>query len=171
MTLAAKLARKIEANPSIKTAHLAQTLGVAEVDVLRHWPTAGEVRALDTARVEDLLRGLEALGRLYVVCRSASCVLEVKGHFGGFSRSGPYFNVATETLHMHILTGDIGAGFAVIRPGRDPARPMRSLQFFDHGGNASFKVFLLEGVCEAGGDEFTRLEEQWDELTSGYHHA
>ena len=41
------------------------------------------------------------------------------GAFGGYSETGPFFNVQTETLDMHLLPAEIAAIYAVEKQGHD----------------------------------------------------
>jgi putative hemin transport protein len=93
----------------------------------------------------DLMEALPSLGTMRVFVRSRAAVIESVGTFGGFSETGPFFNVQTETLDMHILHAEIGAIFAVEKWGHDTALATYSFQFFDHAGDAAFKAFLWEG--------------------------
>lgn len=151
--LRAKVARKLEANPGIKTAMLADTLGVPEAQILRAMPE-GRARELDPSKAEQIISGLENLGLFYVVCRNPVTVMEVKGRFGGFSHSGPFFNVAGENLHMHLKLGEVGAIFAVEATQRDGGQ-MHSIQFFDQDGCAAFKVFLIKSFQDEAGDDYS----------------
>ena len=164
VVLREKLVRKIEANPGLKTGMLAEALGIAEAEVLRHWPD-DTVRELDPAPIESIIRGLETLGTLYVVVRNATAIIEVTGTFGGFSLSGPYLNVATEAVHMHIKLKGIAALFAVSKPPRSPeGTATHSLQFFDAEGTAAFKVFLMESMSAKGVVPFEVAEKRFVEL-------
>lgn len=159
-----KIARKLEANPRLKTAMLADALGIAEADVMRAMPL-GTNTELDATRSEEVIRGLEALGTLYVVVRNNVSVMEVKGRFGGFSQSGPFFNVAGENLHMHLKLGHVGAVFAVQSPAPEPGKQgMTSFQFFDKGGASALKAFILPDLVEKDGETFETRLNQWNEL-------
>lgn len=79
-----------------------------------------------------------------VFVRSRAAVIESVGVFGGFSETGPFFNVQTDTLDMHILFEEIGAIYAVEKQGHDSNFATHSFQFFDHQGDAAFKAFLWE---------------------------
>ncbi len=72
------------------------------------------------------------------------CVSETFGTFGGFSRSGPFPNVATDSLHLHIRVEKIATIFA-LNPTDESNNPgMRFVQFFDSEENSCFKVFLIQ---------------------------
>ena len=67
----------------------------------------------------ELMEALPALGVMRVFVRSRAAVIESVGTFGGFSETGPFFNVQTDTLDMHILHAEIGAIYAVEKWGHD----------------------------------------------------
>jgi putative heme degradation protein len=92
----------------------------------------------------ELLEALPGLGTMRVFVRSRAAVIESVGVFGGFSETGPFFNVQTDTLDMHILHEEIAAIYAVEKRGHDSDNATHSFQFFDHRGDAAFKAFLWE---------------------------
>src|SRR5947209_3526614 len=79
-----------------------------------------------------------------VSVRSRAAVIESVGVFGGFSLTGPFFNVQTDTLDMHILHEQVGAIYSVEKIGHDTTFVTHSFQFFDRSGDAGFKAFLWE---------------------------
>ncbi|SIN77061.1 putative hemin transport protein [Singulisphaera sp. GP187] len=122
----------------------ARKFGVTEkavVDALvGQWPI---VRLRDGV-FRELLEALPALGTMRVFVRSRAAVIESVGTFGGFSDAGPFFNVQTDTLDMHILHEEIADIFAVEKWGHDTTTATYSFQFFDRSGDAAFKAFLWE---------------------------
>lgn len=122
----------------------ARKFGVPEqqvVEALRpEWP----IRRLRDGIFRELLEGFPALGTMRVFVRSRAAVIESVGVFGGFSDAGPFFNVQTDTLDMHILHEEISAIYAVEKWGHDTNYATYSFQFFDHSGDAAFKAFLWE---------------------------
>jgi putative hemin transport protein len=104
------------------------------------WPI---VRLRDDA-FRELMEALPDLGLMRVFVRSKAAVIESVGVFGGFSETGPFFNVQTDTLDMHILFDEIGAIYAVEKQGHDSNNATHSFQFFDKRGDAAFKAFLWE---------------------------
>jgi putative heme utilization carrier protein HutX len=131
-------------NPRKMTLQLARDLGVPEVEVVRAFPPE-RVRELDITRWEELLSGLETLGRVRVLVSNGATTLEVDGQFGGFSTTGEFFNVQTDTLDMHIRWHNLAAVFAVEKPGHMDGVGTRSIQFFDQTGAAALKIFLNFG--------------------------
>jgi putative hemin transport protein len=104
------------------------------------WP----IVRLRTGDFRELIEAFATLGTMRVFVRSRAAVIESVGTFGGFSEAGPFFNVQTDTLDMHILHAEIGAVFAIEKTGHDSTFVTHSFQFFDHQGNAAFKAFLWE---------------------------
>src|SRR5262249_15999624 len=109
---------------------------------------------LEIGRWEELIRGFTDLSVVRVIVSNASVTAELEGQFGGFSTAGHFFNVQTATLDMHILWEELGAAFAVEKPGHlDGINPL-SFQFYDRTGAAALKVFLNFG--EAVSNERTK---------------
>jgi putative hemin transport protein len=131
----------IRDNPNQMTLLLAHQLGVPEVEVIRAFPD-GRAVELDPGRWQELVRRLEGFGRVHVIVSNGAATLEVHGQFGGFSTTGDFFNVQTPSLDMHLRWKEIGALFAVEKPGHLHGRKTLSFQFFDRSGHAAFKVFL-----------------------------
>ena len=134
----------VEKNPRRMILQLARDLGVPEVEVIRAFPL-DRVMELDIARWEELLRSLEDVGSVRVLVSNGATTIEVDGQFGGFSVTGEFFNVQTDTLDMHIRWKELAAVFAVEKPGHLDGAATRSIQFFDHAGGAALKVFLNFG--------------------------
>ena len=134
----------VAANRRRMTSQVARDLGVAEVDVIRALPDDQAVE-LDVTRWEELIRGLEPLGRVHVIVTNGAVTLESFGQFGNFSTFGEYFNVQTATLDMHLRPARLGAAFAVTKPGHMDGVNTVSFQFYDDRGDAAFKVFLSFG--------------------------
>src|SRR4051794_33442882 len=122
----------------------ARKFGVPEqavVDALvGQWPI---VRLRDGV-FRELMEALPELGTMRVFVRSRAAVIESVGTFGGYSESGPFFNVQTDTLDMHIMHAEIGAIFAVEKWGHDTTNATYSFQLFARSGDAAFKAFLWE---------------------------
>ncbi len=131
-------------DPSRMTMMAARKFGVPEqavVDALvGSWPIA---RLRDGA-FRDLMAALPELGTMRVFVRSRAAVIESVGTFGGYSESGPFFNVQTDTLDMHILHAELGPIYSVRKVGHDSTFVTHSFQFFDRAGDAAFKAFLWE---------------------------
>jgi putative heme iron utilization protein len=126
------------------TPMIAEELGVSECDVIRHLPDELSVE-LDLEQWEQIILSFESLGDLHVITNNGTVTLEAFGKFGNFSKWGPYFNVQTKSLDMHIRHERIGAVFAVVKPSHMDGHETLSFQFFDIRGQAAFKVFLSFG--------------------------
>ncbi len=95
-----------------------------------------------------LMDALPGLGPMRVFVRSKAAIIESVGTFGGYSETGPFFNVQTDTLDMHLFPAEIGAIFAVEKWGHDTQFATHSFQFFDRSGDAGFKAYLWENFPE-----------------------
>ena len=147
-----------EREPRKMTVQLARELGVPEVQVIRAMP-AGLVVELDVSRWEELVRGFESLGRVHVIVTNGAVTLEAFGAFGNFSAFGPYFNVQTKDLDMHIRPAQLGAAFAVQKPGHMDGVNTLSFQFYDAVGAAAFKVVLTFGGSAPPPEKVRQFEE------------
>ena len=154
----------IRENPNWMTMLLASQFGVPEVEVVRAFPDDRAVE-LDPTRWEELIRCLEAFGNVHVIVSNGGATLEANGEFGNFSRTGDFFNVQTKSLDMHIRWREIGATFAVEKPGHLDGKKTLSFQFFDRSGHAAFKVFLGFGgsLRPEKAEQFIRLRDEFRE--------
>jgi len=122
----------------------ARKFGVPERTVVEalvgYWP----IVRLREGVFRELMETLPELGLMRVFVRSKAAVMESVGTFGGFSEAGPFFNVQTDTLDMHIFYDQIVAIYAVEKIGHDSTFTTHSFQFFDNDGDAAFKAFLWE---------------------------
>ena len=48
------------------------------------------------------MKAFEGLGSVRVLVSNGAATIEVDGQFGGFSTTGEFFNVQTDTLDLHI---------------------------------------------------------------------
>jgi putative hemin transport protein len=71
--------------------------------------------------------------------------MESHGTFGGFSRTGPFFNVQTASLDLHLRWAAIAGLVAVEKPSHQTGHPTASIQLFDAAGAPILKVFVLFG--------------------------
>jgi putative hemin transport protein len=151
----------IRENPNQMTMLLAKEFGVPEVEIIRAFPEDRAIE-LDPKRWEELVRSLEALGKVHVIASNGAVTLEANGEFGNFSKTGDFFNVQTKSLDMHIRWREIGAVFAVEKPGHLDGKKTLSFQFFDHSGHSAFKVFLGFGgnIPSEKVEQFIRLRDE-----------
>lgn len=157
--VAGRVREALERNPGAMTMQLARDLGVPEAEVVRALPDGGAVE-LDAGRWEEIIRAFEGLGQVHVIVSNAATTVEAVGQFGGFSTWGEFFNVQSKTLDMHVRWPQLGAAFAVEKPSHmnDDVSTL-SVQFFDRGGHAAFKVFL-----NFGGKPTAQRREQFADL-------
>ena len=142
--LARRVRAALEQEPGRMTGQLARQFEVPEARIIRALP--GErVRELDVDRWEELFRAFEEVGLLHVIVSSGAVTMERFGRFGNFSRTGPFFNVQTSSLDLHIRPERLGACFAVEKPSHTDERRTYSFQFFDTEGHAAIKVFFNFG--------------------------
>lgn len=152
----------VEENPNQMTMLLARQFNVPEVEIIRAFPEDRAVE-LDSLRWEEIIRTLEVFGKLHVLVSNGAATLEANGEFGNFSTTGDFFNVQTKTLDMHIRWKELGAIFAIEKPGHLDGRKTLSFQFFDRSGHSALKVFLGFGakVPIEKAEEFRRLRERF----------
>jgi len=143
-SIASQLREEILRNPRKMTLQLARDFGVPEVDVIRAFPEERAVE-LTISRWEELLRSLEAFGPVRVIVSNGATTIEASGCFGGFSSTGDFFNVQSESLDMHLRWRELASVFAVEKPGHMGGPATYSVQFFDRSGTAALKVFLNFG--------------------------
>lgn len=144
MTDRKRIQAAVEANPRKMTLQLARDLGVPEVEVIRAFPP-DRVTELDVARSEELITSFQKLGTVRVIVSNGCTTAEMEGQFAGFSKAGPFFNVQSPTLDMHIRWEELAAAFAVQKPGHLDGINTLSFQFYDRAGAVGFKVFLNFG--------------------------
>lgn len=138
----ARIREAIRKDPARMTMQMARELGVPEAEIVRLMPTA---TPLDASRWEEVVRALESLGKVHVIVSNGATTLESVGQFGGFSTWGPFFNVQTDSLDMHIRWEELTSVFAVEKPSHMTGVTTMSFQFYDKAGNVAFKVFLNFG--------------------------
>ena len=156
----------LQADPNIKALSLAQQLNVKEAQALGAYPQSC-CAELDALRAEQLIRELEKLGRAHVVVNSGAAIMETFGEFKNFSTAGPYLNVSSRDLHMHIYVKRIAKIFAVKKPLDVSAEPNCSLQFFNSEGDSAFKVFIHAQIPSRtlGLDQQVKV---WEQLQDEY---
>ena len=166
-TLENKVANAIAKNPGQMTPVLAKQFGVTEAEVIRAHPAELSTE-LDSARIEEIIQSLDQLGLVHVICSNGVTVLEAYGHFGGFSKSGPFLNVQTKDLDMHIRHGEIKAAFALIKPSHADGQKTYSIQFYQENGTSAFKVFLYKSMAELGKEELEKKISAWEEMKAKF---
>ncbi|MBI1917178.1 MAG: hypothetical protein HYS12_20935 [Planctomycetes bacterium] len=145
-------------SPNQMTPQLARDLGVPEAEVIRCFPD-GRAVELDITRWEEIIRALEGLGTVHVIVSNGCVTSEVVGQFGRFSTVGEFFNVQSKTIDMHIRWRQLGAAFAVEKPGHLDGVNTLSVQFYDRAGASAFKVFLTFGSSAPSAERVTQLSD------------
>ena len=95
----------------------------------------------------DILKAVAPLGRCHVIVSNRGATLESRGEFGGFSRSGPFLNIETPTLDMHLRPDAVVSAFCVSKPGHMDGRTIHTVQFYDQAGDSVMKVVLPGGAA------------------------
>jgi putative hemin transport protein len=164
-----QVAKYLEKDPRAMTIMMAREFRVPEADVVRAFPgdLVHELRVGGDATL-DLIRAFENLGRVHVIASNSGCTLEAYGFFGGFSLTGPFFNVQTDTLDMHIRHQQIASAFALIKPSHQDGQTTYSVQLFDTEGRAVFKVFVYKSVTERDGAEIEAAVARWREIRDAF---
>jgi putative hemin transport protein len=164
--LAEQIQDWFRADPSRMAMMAARKFGVPEERVvealLGQWPI---VRLRDGV-FRELMDALLGLGPMRVFVRSRATVIEAVGVFGGYSESGPFFNVQTDTLDMHILHAELGAIYAIEKRGHDSGYATYSFQFFDRAGDAAFKAFLWDNFPDLPAHRVEAFHELTQRLAS-----
>ena len=141
---AASIRAYFGADPSRMTMMAARKFAVPERDVVEALFGVWPITRIRPGAFRELVESFPTLGVMRVFVRSRAAVIESVGEFGGFSEMGPFFNVQTDTLDMHILQDEIAATYAVRKIGHDSQFVTHSFQFFDRAGDAAFKAYLWE---------------------------
>jgi len=169
-TLSPETADRIRAalrnSPGQMTLQLARDLGFPEVEVIRCFPD-GRAVELDITRWEEILRALEGLGTVHVIVSNGCVTSEVVGQFGRFSTFGGFFNVQSKTIDMHIRWAQLGAAFAVGKPGHLDGVNTLSVRFYDRAGASGFKVFLTFGGKAPTPERVSQFSEIRDRFRKG----
>lgn len=164
-----QVARYLEKDPRAMTILMARELRVPESEIVRAFPDefVSELQ-VGGERTIDLIRAFEALGRVHVIASNSGCTLEAYGFFGGYSLTGPFFNVQTDTLDMHIRHQQIASAFTLIKPSHQDGQTTYSIQLFDGDGRAVFKVFVYKSVTERDGAEIEAAVAKWGEIRDAF---
>lgn len=147
-TLISRVEDYFRRKPVAMTLAAARDLGVPEAEVIRALEGKGGTE-LDPAAFEPVIRALEAFGTCHVIVSNRGATLECRGAFGNFSRTGPFFNVETPTLDMHLRPEAVGSLFCVEKRGHADGKPIRMVQCYDRQGDSIMKAVVPAGQ-EAG---------------------
>ena len=172
--LRSKIEARLREEPRLMTPLLARELGLPEAQLFRLLPESmcTELHIAEGNHIR-LLKALERLGRVHVIASNDAVTLEAYGRFGGFSLTGPYFNVQTDTLDMHILHTQLASAFALAKPSHQDGQPTYSIQFFTPSGRSAFKVFLYKSVTGVDGHDLESAMREWENIRTEFqrHHT
>lgn len=125
-------------NPKMRERDLASQLGITEADLVAAHVGHG-VRRVEP-RVEEVLRGLTAVGEVMALTRNDSAVHEKIGVYDKIGAGRRAIVVLNGDIDLRIFPEKWAHGFAVEKSDGEAVR--RSLQFFDRAGNAVHKIHL-----------------------------
>jgi putative hemin transport protein len=144
----------------------ARKFGVSEQSVVASLVGQWPITRLRSDAFSELMSALPDLGTMRVFVRSKAAIIESVGVFGGYSETGPFFNVQTDTLDMHIFPAEIASIYAVVKRGHDTEYVTHSFQFFDRQGDAGFKAFLWESYPDVPASRIEKFHELCNRLAS-----
>jgi putative hemin transport protein len=128
----------------VRDRDLADKLGISEAQLVAAFVGAdGEQRVTRIAHhPDDVMPRVTALGEVMALTRNASCVHERVGTFLEY-KSGPHASmVLGPDIDTRIFSNHWAFGFAVEI--ETEKGPRKSLQFFDHAGDALQKIYMRE---------------------------
>jgi putative hemin transport protein len=146
-------------DPSRMTMMASRKFGLPEQGVVDSLVGQWPITRLREGVFPELMEALPSLGTMRVFVRSKAAIIEAVGMFGGYSESGPFFNVQTDTLDMHIFPAEIKSIYAVEKRGHDSEYVTHSFQFFDRQGDAGFKAYLWENYPDVPADRIDGFHE------------
>ena len=126
--------------PRIYARDFAEEIGISEATLCAAFVGISATRI--SARPEDILPRLSALGTVMALTRNDSCVLEKVGIYDNFSPGPEVATVSNGTIALHLAPAQWVHAFALDEPG--PKGPKRSVQIFDATGEAVHKIHLRE---------------------------
>jgi putative hemin transport protein len=135
---AAEIRRARADNPGTRERDLAAQLGISEAELVAAHCGNGVTRVMP--RVNDLLKGLEAVGEVMALTRNESAVHEKIGVYDKIVTGEHSAMALGENIDLRIFPKIWAHGFAVEK--RHEGEIRRSLQFFDKAGEAVHKIHL-----------------------------
>lgn len=128
-------------NPKVRIRDAAKQLGTTEAELLATEIGSTVTRLRDD--FQDILKGVEALGKVMALTRNDYCVHERKGVYTNVSFSGPMGLAVNPDIDLRLFMMQWASAFAVSENGR------KSLQFFGKNGEAIHKIYVTEDSDEA----------------------
>jgi len=136
----AEIVAQLEKNPDGILEQIATKHGVSTFEVVRALPS-DHCRLVGADRFSDVMEDLTGWGDLMVIVHTPNIVLECKGPIPEGTYGRGYFNIHGDSpIGGHIKADRCASIAFVSRPfmGRESC----SIQFFDHEGEAMYKVFV-----------------------------
>ncbi|TCO71731.1 hemin-degrading factor [Rhodovulum euryhalinum] len=148
---------------TMRSRDLADSLGVAEAEVLAAEVGAGVIRIV--ADPDALMPFLPGFGEAMALTRNDCAVIEKTGAYGSYTPGGDASTVRGPAFDLRIVPRHWVHGFAVEEQKGGKVR--RSIQVFDGAGDAVHKIYLGEDDIEAEWQALIarlRLDDQSDSL-------
>lgn len=129
-----------EEKPKLRAYQAAKELGVSEAELLASQCDGEKVVRLQGSWV-DLIKQIETLGYVMALTRNESAVHEKKGYYKNFEFYSHAGVVHNGNIDLRIFQRHFEFGFATSV--RNPRGTLYSLQFFEPGGDAIHKVYMM----------------------------
>ncbi len=131
----------IEKDPSKATGAMAKELGVSEKEVISCLSDE-MVKEVPIDKFEEIIEEVSKLGQLTLIVQNESTIFQVRTLFPLGSYGHGYYNLLSKETPIggHIKDEELSAIFLVSKPFM--GIETHSIQFFNHNGNAMFKLFL-----------------------------
>ncbi|NSL88721.1 hemin-degrading factor [Chitinophaga sp. Mgbs1] len=128
------------ANPKVRIRDAAKALQVSEAALVA--TCIGTAVKLLQPDFRSLINGMPALGRVMVLTRNESCVIERKGIFEQVDTSSKHVGIVLgKDIDLRMFLNKWTWGFAVDND--DAAGFKKSIQIFDASGDAIIKIYAL----------------------------
>lgn len=149
--------------PTMRSRDLADSLGIAEAEVLAAEAGAGVTRI--AAHPDGLMPAMPDFGPAMALTRNDSAVIEKTGTYGAYTPGAHAAMVLSPAIDLRIFPSRWVHGFAVEE--EKGGRLRRSIQVFDAAGDAVHKIYLQGEEDPALWADLVarlRLEDQSDHL-------
>jgi len=123
-------------HPKARIRDAARELGCSEAELL--FTAVGSTVTRLKDNFQEILKSVEALGKVMALTRNDYCVHERKGVYTNISFSGPMGLAVNPDIDLRLFMFAWSSAFAVDENGR------KSLQFFAKDGEAIHKIYLVE---------------------------
>lgn len=139
--IAAKWKALRSARPTVRARDAAAELGVSEAELVAS--CVGDTAVRLTTNPADLLHALTEVGRCMALTRNESCVIEVRGTYGGIELGAHAGQVIGDGIDLRVFLDQWCHIYAI-----DEAHPQRagerrrSIHVFDRTGTAVHKIYL-----------------------------